>query len=178
MSEAQQTPEVIKRGVHPRPEQRAEQREESRDPQRDTPRLQRRIRQGTDRTAIPKHLIPSGMEMEWKRYETAGKEDGFYQADLRANHWAPVNAEDFPELAPFGQTSGPIKGGDLMIMMRPDYLCEDARQEHAAMTNAKMMANASKVKDAPPGTFERDHKNITPQIRKAARSVVTADDFE
>lgn len=172
---------IVKRGVHPRPEQRPAQREEEREPERESaavPRKHRRVLQGADRNAIPQHLIPSGFEMEWKRFETAGKEDGFYQAELRMNHWLPVKAEDYPALAPFGTTSGPIKMGDQMLMMREDYLCQDAREEQFRLTRLKTNANASKIKDAPEGTFDRsNHPELPRQAIRKSNERVSSDEF-
>jgi len=162
------TPEIVKRGILPqnRPDQRAPQREEPRPAQR----LQRRIKQSTNPLDLPdefnRRMESLGLVAEWKRYEVAGKEEGYYQADLRANHWEPVNCEDEPDLAPYGQTQGPIKMGALMLMKRPKYLCDEATAETQAMTRRRLKANAERIKDAPPGTFDRGHPKNPSLIRK------------
>lgn len=150
---------------------RPDERPEAREPVREEPRLQRRVKSNSDRLAIPQHLIPSGFSMEWKRCEVAGQEDNYYQADLRANHWEPVKADDprFRDLAPYGQTSGPIRYGSLVLMMRPSYLCEEARDEEMQRNRDRFKIHARSIVDAAPGTFARTgHKELpSVPIRKA-----------
>ena len=172
-----QQPTVEKRnGAPPRPELRAEQRAEPREANRDNPRLQRRFKANDDKFHIPKYIVDHfkglGLELEWKRKVMGGKEEDYYITELRMNYWEPVMVESYPvladSLAPFGQKSGPIVKADQILMVRPDYLCDDARDEQKAMNNRLMQSNRSKMKDAPPGTFDRlvDDKRIGPAIRK------------
>lgn len=162
------SPEIVKRGILPqnRPPQRPEQRPEM----REEPRLQRRVTQSSDQFELPdefnRRMAAQGMTAEWKRHEVAGKPDDYYQADIRANHWQPVLAEDEPTLAPYGQTQGPIRKGANTLMKRQTYLCEDAEAETRSMTARRLQQNAKRVRDAPPGTFERTHPNNPSMIRR------------
>jgi len=161
----------------PRPQLRADQRAETREPTREGPRLQRRFKTNDDKFNIPKYIVDHfkdlGLELEWKRRVIGGKEEDYYITELRQNYWEPLLVEQYPiladSIAPFGQKSGPIVKADQLLMVRPDYLCQDARDEQAAMNTRLMNANRSKMKDAPPGTFERlvDDKRIGPAIRKS-----------
>ena len=179
-----ESPEISKRGPgnpnwskRDRPELRADQRQENRDPVREGPRLQRRFKANQDKFHIPQAIVDAfkgmGLEAEWKRHSLGGKEDAYYAAELQMNYWEPLLVEQYPalaeSLAPMGQKSGPIVKSDQILMVRPDYLCEDARQEQRDITNRLMNSNRSKMKEAPPGTFDRlvDDKRVGPAIRKS-----------
>lgn len=160
-----------------RPELRADQRQENREPAREGPRLQRRFKANQDKFHVPASIVDAlkgmGLEAEWKRHSLGGKDDAYYAAELSLNYWEPLLIEQYPHLAeslaPLGQKSGPIIKTDQILMVRPDYLCEDARQEQREMSNRLMQSNRSKMKEAPPGTFERlvDDKRVGPAIRKS-----------
>jgi hypothetical protein len=160
-----------------RPQLRADQRDETREANREGPRLQRRFKTNDDKFNIPKDIVEHfkgmGLELEWKRRVLGGKEEDYYITELRQNYWEPLLVEQYPiladSIAPFGQKSGQIVKADQLLMVRPDYLCQDARDEQHLMNARLMNANRSKMKDAPPGTFERlvDDKRIGPAIRKS-----------
>lgn len=175
MTDTGPTPEIVKRGPPrptngppvrseqpgaARPDVRAQgERIDDREPTRDPPRLQRRFKTNDDKYATPLDIKPDDQDWNWKRWSVAGKTDefvAFYQAELRANHWQPVMAEDYPSIAPFGQTTGPIVNGALMLMWRPMYLSEEARAEEIEAAVARVRSNANRIKDAPPGTFGRN----------------------
>lgn len=77
---------------------------------------------------IDPRLVPEGMTWEWKREENVGKVDAPYMASLMSNHWHAVDASRVGNMALPGQT-GPFKHGGLVLMERPSYLSEEARQE-------------------------------------------------
>ncbi len=177
-------PEISKRGPgnpnwtkRDRPELRSDQRQEVREAVREQPRLQRRFKATQDKFHIPQSIVDAfkgmGLEAEWKRHSVGGKEESYYAAELAMNYWEPLLIEQYPHLAeslaPLGQKSGPIIKSDQILMIRPDYLCEDARQEQRAQTDRLMQANRSKMKEAPAGTFDRlvDDRRVGPAIRKS-----------
>lgn len=164
--------EMVKRGILPqnRPVPRGEQRLEAREELREEPRKRRRFRLGVNRLDVPKEFQKPGFEYEWKRRETAGKEDNYYQADLRANWWEPVTAEEMPEIAPHGQTQGPIHYADLMYMKREDYLCQEFRDEVEALTQQRVQSHRKSILDAPDGTFSRAHPKLQNAIRKSSET--------
>jgi hypothetical protein len=168
-----------------RPNQRVEQKPDNRDPLRDSPRLQRQFKTNDDRFHIPQSYWPEGYTLEWKRCTMGGKEEAYYMSELRMNHWQPALVENLPvvsrSLAPFGQESGPIIKADQMLMMRPTYLCDDAREEQRMLGDRIMQSNKTKMKEAPKGTFPRElgigrvDNAIGPAIRKTNEILNSSD---
>lgn len=199
MSDEQQLPPVLKRGpgrppnpvsqsamvtgmnAPSRPEQRSDQRAEQRESVRENVRLQRRFKTNDDKYHIPQAIIDQfkamGLELEWKRHAIGGRTEDYYHAELAQNYWEPLMIENYPVIAQsllsLGKKSGPIIKSDQILMVRPDYLCEDARIEQRELSNRLMQANRSKMKEAPSGTFERvvDDRRIGPAIKKTYETI-------
>lgn len=162
--------EMVKRGILPqnRPVPRGDQSlEAQREPMREEPRKKRRFRQGINRLEIPKEFLDPNFDYNWKRRETAGKEDNHYMADLHANWWVPVTAEEIPQIAQHGQTQGPLTYGDLIYMKREKYLSEEAQNEVEELTQRRVQSHRKSLIDAPDGTFSRAHPNLQNNIRKS-----------
>lgn len=164
-----------------RPDQRSDQRADQREGVRESPRLQRRFKTNDDKFNIPQDVVDRfkdmGLELEWKRHAIGGKEEDYYHAELAQNYWEPVMIENYPAIAEsllsLGKKSGAIIKSDQILMVRPGYLCQDARDEQRELSNRLMNSNKAKMKEAPPGTFERvtDDKRVGPAIRKTYEAV-------
>lgn len=153
------------------------EREEAREAVREPTRLRRRVRATDDKFKIPEEFVPEGMSWEFKRYLVGGKEDNVYQSELAMNYWEPVTAETAPEVAArYGIRTGPIFIGDMLLMQRPAYLTEDFYQEMDEMNAGRLNGIKSSLKDAPQGTFSRDHAKVQPRITKTYERVSDNDE--
>lgn len=89
----------------------------------------RRVRQGTDRYAFDRAIIPDGWTYEWKRYSVLGQEDPGYLAELHQVGYTPVPAERHPgKFLPEGFKGNIVIGG-MILMERPLDLEKEARAE-------------------------------------------------
>lgn len=103
-----------------------------------TPVRRQRVRQGTDRYAFDKAIIPDGWSYEWKRYSVLGQEDPAYMAELHQLGFSPVPAERHPGLfLPVGYTGSIILGGQI-LMERPVELEMEAREEDDMRARAQV----------------------------------------
>lgn len=108
-----------------RPPMRAETREQ--------PRLQRKNRANQDKFAVPDRYKVDGFDYNWKTIEVMGK--GVDAAELierQENHWEPVMAGEIPGIMS-PDYSGAIQKSGLMLMKRPKYLSDEAREEEVSM---------------------------------------------
>lgn len=139
--------------------QRAEPREEIRTEERSTApgqRMQRSRRRTEDVFRIDRKIIPQGMSYEWKRVAVKGRAESSHQVNLRENGWTPVPTSRHPELMPDGHT-GPIQKDEMLLMERPSYLTEEARQEDYELARDQVRIKEAAIRDTPAGTFSRDH---------------------
>lgn len=142
-----------------RPDIRSDQRLDLRDDLRAPQGLKRRMESTQDKYGVPAHVIDYfkglGWELEWKRHSIQGQPEEFYETDLRQNYWEPVLCEKYPgkleAMVPYGLKSGPIRKSDLMLMMRPSYLCDDARIEQRRVTDERLQAHRKMIAGAPAG---------------------------
>lgn len=114
-----------------------------------------RRRRGTyDPYAIPLDMVPEGMTWEWKRVTNAGQPDPSHMANLVANGWEGVDSARVASLAAPGAT-GPHVVNGMMLMERPTYLCEEAREEElsASLGRARQLEQQMGVSN--PGELPR-----------------------
>jgi hypothetical protein len=114
----------------------------AREPVREEPTAapvrRQRVRQGTDRYAFDRSIIPDGWTYEWKRHSVLGQEDPAYLAELHQLGYSPVPAERHPgQFLPVGYTGAIILGG-MILMERPMELEMEARDEDAMRARAQV----------------------------------------
>jgi len=87
------------------------------------------------RYAIDESRVPTGMVMEWKRTHILGMPDRQNMSISRRNHWTPVTHEMQPQFfGNLGKPGEPIQMDGMELMMRQEYLNEDAAEEQAHET--------------------------------------------
>ena len=81
--------------------------------------------------SIDPALVPKGYTLEWKRQTLLGMEDKRNQVRSQQYHWTPVPHKMQPHILGHLEKdeNAPIIVGGLMLMMRPTYLCDEARKE-------------------------------------------------
>lgn len=122
-------------------------------------RLVRRRRRTDDKFYFDPKKIPDGWSYEWKREYCYGKLDIDHQVNLRENHWTPVPASRHPELMPIGAEGAITKDG-MVLMERPLYLTEEAREEDLYWAHDQVARNQSANQQTPDGNFTRDHPSV------------------
>lgn len=136
------------------------------------PRLQRNRKRHRNPLDIPKHLIPDGMTYEWKRKSVFGQPDVDHMVDLQDNHWRPVPASRHPHLMPENEQAGSIERRGLILMERPSYLTEEAREEDYMAARQEVLRQEGKMASAPPGTFTRQHGSAGVKTRHSYEATV------
>lgn len=119
--------------------QRSQQRGNQRKPQIAWRPMRSAEEGGTSKYDIPAHVVPDGMDWQWKRLSYAGKEDTDHQVSLqRDGAWDPVPHSAWPErLGVFGEKDQAIVVEGLVLMQRPLEYTEQVREEE------KMRATSS-----------------------------------
>jgi hypothetical protein len=79
--------------------------------------------------------------------------------NLRENHWTPVPADRHPEMMPVGH-QGPVAKDGMILMERPAYLTEDARQEDLEIARDQVRVKEQQLGHTPSGTFTRNHPSV------------------
>lgn len=135
------------------------------------PRLQRR-RKSTENpfdldAAIMADAQARGVTLEWKRYSCFNKPDTRHMVALRDNHWTPVPAKQYPDMMPPDQQSGNIEHDGMVLMERPSYLTDEARQEDYANARDAVETKEAQMGQTPYGTMTRDHVTAKPRISKS-----------
>jgi hypothetical protein len=140
--------------------QRAPAREELREDDARTAapaeRMTRRRRRTEDAFRIDRSMIPHGSSYEWKRKATYGAPDPDHQVNLRENGWRPVPSSRHPHLMPDGH-NGPVEKNGMVLMERPSYLTEEARQEDYEIAIEQVHGKEAQINDTPAGHFSREH---------------------
>ncbi len=131
-------------------------------------RLVRRRSRVDDKFYIAPGKIPTGWSYEWKRDKVYGMVDVDHQVNLRENHWRPVPASRHPEMMPLGD-NGPITKDGMVLMERPSYLTEDARQEDYDWAMDQVRGKEAQLRNTPSGQFTRDHPSVD-RIARVKRS--------
>lgn len=104
-----------------RPSLRAETREQ--------PRLVRKHKANQDKYFIPEEMKKDGYDYNWKAVEVAGKPVEAGQImEYHENHWEAVQASEMGNIMP-PEYKGAVQKNGLMLMKRPSYLSQEAREE-------------------------------------------------
>lgn len=110
-------------------------------------------------------IIPDGVSYEWKRMSVYGQQDPEHQVNLRENHWRPVPASRHPELMPDGyDKQGAITRKGMVLMERPAYLTQEARQEDYEIARAEVSRKEQQLGSTPAGTMTRQHPSVERQM--------------
>lgn len=131
-------------------------------------RLVRRRRRVDDKFFMDRSKIPDGWSYEWKRQKVYGMTDVDHQVNLRENMWQPVPSSRHPEMMPTGH-DGPIEKDGMVLMERPQYLTEEARQEDYEIAMDQVRVKEQQLGHTPGGQFTRDHPSVH-RIAKIKRS--------
>lgn len=123
-----------------------------------------------DKFALPQKVMAAytaaGWSLEWKRHTVLGMPDQSYDIALAENHWQAVNSNEIKGMMPINH-NGPIIRDGLMLMKRPAYLTQQAREEDARIANAAIRAKEAQLGQTPAGTMTRDHPGARPQISRS-----------
>lgn len=122
---------------------------------------------GTDKFAVPDHLIPDGMTYQWVRCEVYGKPDPQHQAEMEQRNWKPVPENRHPGRWTLGGSDRPIVVDGLMLMEIPTPLFEAKRRFGERQAKGQVRALEEQMIYAPPGTAPRDaHPKTRPVMRR------------
>lgn len=113
--------------------------------------------------------IPDGFTVEWKRVSIYGKEDKQNMIGLEKDGWEPASPKDFPSLVGKNHRGSVITNGkeDLMLMIRPIELTEEARAEELANARNQVRNKFEEIGISQPGQAPRadSHGNKLTKIR-------------
>jgi len=125
----------------------------------DEVRLKRTRSRRKDPMYIDPKIIPKGVSYEWKRLSAYGMPDPDHQTDLRENHWRPVPAQRHPFLA-HDLKKSTIERSGCLLMERPFYLTEEARQEDWETAMEQVERKMKSLTETPEGTMTREHESV------------------
>jgi hypothetical protein len=116
------------------------------------------------RFAIDESRVPDGMVMEWKRVRLMGAEDRSNQIISQRNHWVGVPHEVQPHiLGHLGKQGEIIEQDGLMLMMRQQYLNDDAWEEQQHETTFQLDQQLTSLK-------LKSREEVGPQRTKIQRT--------
>jgi hypothetical protein len=141
-----------------------------REPIRAEARKVRKRRGDVNPLYIDPKMIPAGVTWEWKRLTLLGQRNPGYEVSLRENGWEPVDCKQVPEMMPPGW-KGAVERDGLILMERPAYLTEEARQEDIAMARQNLAAQMGQNAQTPQGTLSRDHPAVQPRARSTMEGI-------
>ncbi len=82
-----------------------------------------------DELYIDPREVPDGYSVEWKRFSIHGKIDDEHHLGLEMDGWEYAQPKDFPSRCGKNHKGEVVKHKDLVLMIRPKELSEEARQE-------------------------------------------------
>lgn len=121
------------------------------------PRLSRSRKRSEDKYFVDQKIVPRGVSYEWKRMSCYGQPDPDHINNLQDNHWTPVPQDRHPNLV--------VKKDGMILMERPAYLTDEARQEDYDLAIGQVQSVRQNVSDTPQGQFDRNH----PSARRATK---------
>lgn len=124
---------------------------------------------------VIKRFAEAGWSIEWKRHSVFNQEDPSYQVALAENQWQPVTTDEIKGLMPAGHSGAIIRDG-LMVMKRPSYLTQEAREEDSAAARNLIRAKEEQLGQTPSGTMTRDHPAARPSVGKSFEPIVVPTD--
>lgn len=163
-------PAVTKAPAKPKPEPAAPRQALRDTPERsirDVPRAPDGLRRQRTGDISPFYLpeqvvqryIEAGWSLEWKTFTVFGEQNWSYQNALSENGWEPVVTDEIPGYMPKDYTGAIIRDG-MMLMKRPAYLTEEAREEQNRIAVEQVRSQEAKLADAPAGTLTRSHPKL------------------
>ena len=120
-------------------------------------RLQRSRKRTEDPFFVDTRIIPPGISYEWKAESSYGKENREHMANCHDNHWRAVPEDRHPGLV--------TRKDGQVLMERPAYLTQDARQEDYDIALGQVRGIQGKLGETPDGQLSRAH----PSARNASR---------
>jgi hypothetical protein len=130
----------------------------------DGTRLTRRRSRNREPMYVDPKIIPSGVSYEWKAQTVYGMPNPDHMTELRENHWKPVPASRHPHLAQEGNKGHIVRSG-CILMERPLYLTEEARQEDWEIAMGEVEKKQRQLRDTPDGTLTRQHESVNKVTR-------------
>jgi len=133
-----------------------------------------------DRLAVPAHLIPEGMSLQWVTSRVYGQEMARHRADFERRGWTPVHGEDFD-----GQLDGMFmpKGADgeieidgLVLMARPKQITEAATKNDTIRARQQVLKKEAEMRGGDVQGISLDTTHPTAlRVNKVGRSVERID---
>lgn len=127
------------------------------EPRPEGPRLQRKRRRTENRFHIDPALIPPGMSWEWKAEKVLGQQQDDHLAQLRENHFKPVDQGKHPSVV--------VRKDGMILMERPLYLTQDAKREDLQAAIDQVRSVGATINDTPSGTMTRNHPSARANTR-------------
>lgn len=124
-------------------------------PQRET-RRHKRTDNSRDAFYIPKSVVPKGFTAEWKTVTVHGEaKDPSYMVELEEQGWKPATVDQFPMLVPAGYQGKSILRKGMLLMVRPDYLTEEARAEDLQIAREQVRDKLRSLTQTGQGEMDR-----------------------
>lgn len=99
--------------------------------------------------------IPDGFIVEWKRYSTMGKIDSQHHVGLEKDGWEYAQPKDFPSVVGRNHKEPTIIIKDLVLMIRPKELNEEARLEERQKSQNQVRSKLEEIGLSKPGELQR-----------------------
>jgi hypothetical protein len=115
--------------------------------------------------------IPDGFTVEWKRFQTLGKEDGRNMMELEKDGWEPAQPKDFPSLCSRTHKEPTITHKDLILMIRPKELTQEALVEERDKASKVVRDKLVELGLSKPGEGPR----LKPQVTRTYERAVIPD---
>lgn len=117
-------------------------------------------------------LKANGLSAEFKRLSYFGKEeDPDYHIALAENGWEPLSLKSFPDfkkLMPKTWTKDTFEKRGQCLMVRPQYLTDEARAEDKAIADSQVKGHFASLTNTKDGEAPRDNKGKP--LMKVSRS--------
>lgn len=107
--------------------------------------------------------VPDGFSVEWKRCKIYGKEDTRSLTNAEKDGWEPAEPKMFPSLVGKNYKGSVIYGGDmedLVLMIRPKELTEEAIQEERMKAVGQVKTKMEELGLSKQGEFERTRPSV------------------
>lgn len=92
-----------------------------------------------DELYVDPREVPDGFTIEWKRYSIHGKPDNEWLLHLERDGWEPAQPKDFPSRVPKAYTGNTVTHKDLILMIRPKELSQEAKDEEKQNARSQVL---------------------------------------
>lgn len=120
--------------------------------------------EGVDEFKLPP--APPGWTYEWKTKSVMGQEQSSHITELYRQGWEEVPTNRHPEEMPLSGNYPVIERKGMVLMQRPTVIVEEARAAQLAKAKNQVRVKETQLSSAPEGQFERNHRDVRPQIKK------------